>query len=508
MKQLTRRGFLGTSLAAGGALAARGDDVNERKRPNILLLFSDQHHAGVLGCAGHPDVRTPALDELARQGVRYDRAYCQDGVSAPSRSSMLTGHYPRTTGVVYNPDNPPHPEQFTTLQDHLKEHGYRTAAFGKRHLPRAFDGGFDVTCTALPEKFDPSDENYWDWIEARGELEAFERDWNAEFGHRFKPSRAAEMCCRESELRPESTMEAYTAMRTMEYLRDAGRSGSPFFCWCSFYRPHQPYTPLPQYTAQYPPDGVALPGSIHEPPENLPPLLEKYRGNENKPWCLGLAAKDESLYRRYIAYYYALVAEIDHHIGAILRTLEEEGLADNTIVIYTSDHGDFVGHHGMIEKIHNGHNIYEDTLRVPFIVRAPGAKRGAVHDDLVELTDLYPTLLELGGLPAPAGLPLPGRSLAANLRSGAPVGREVAFSENYVMLTAIGADHKLGAWIEPPENGFPDMLFSRTQDPLEMHNLAGTASAAEAESRLREAMGAFCAGTPNMTGKPMAPPRA
>ncbi len=509
MSAYSRRGFLAAALATGEAVSAvsRGEPQRpgSHQRPNILLLFSDQHNAGVMGCAGHPDVKTPRLDQLAAEGVRFARAYCQDGVCAPSRASMLTGHYPRTTGVLYNPDRPPRPEALTTLHAHLKANGYRTAAFGKRHLPRPYDPGFDYTCTTLQDRWDPSDENYWDWIEEQGALETFERDWNAEFGHRFTPNRAVEMCSRLSELDPSQTMEAYTARKTMEYLRDARNHDAPFFAWCSFYRPHQPYTPLPGYAAPYPLYQVHLPGSLHEPAGHLPPLLRRFRRNEKKPWCLGLAAKDVTLYRRYIAYYYALVAEIDYHIGTVLDTLDAEGLADNTIVIYTSDHGDFVGHHGMIEKIHNGHNVYEDTLRVPFIMRLPGAMTPGTREDLVELVDLYPTLLELTGITPPAGPPLPGKSLVSNLRHGTPVGRAVAFSENYIMLTAIASRYKLGGWIERPEDGFPDLFFDREKDPLEMRNLHDEAAVRNERDALRAAMADFVGNTLNVTNKALRP---
>ena len=117
----------------------------------------------------------------------------------------------------------------------------------------------------------------------------------------------------------------------------------------------------------------------------------------------GSAAKDHAIYRRYVAYYYALVSEIDHHIGAVLDELKRLGLADNTIVIYASDHGDFVAGHGMVEKCAVGHNVYEDTLHVPMMFRWPGRfKAGAVRDDLTSLIDLYPTILDLAGIKHPA----------------------------------------------------------------------------------------------------------
>jgi arylsulfatase A-like enzyme len=495
---LSRRSFMGSAVAAG-AYGLLADGAEPEEQPNILLLFSDQHHAGVMGCAGHPDVITPNLDRMATEGVRFDRTYCQDGVCVPSRTSMMTGQYPRSTGVLYNPDRPTKPESMVPLQQKLRDSGYYTGAFGKRHLGKGLDHGWDASATTLPKRHEPSDDYYWDWIGEQGALETFEWDWNAEFGNRHKPSRCAPMASRISELNPDQTMEAYTARRSMAFMREAKKRKQPFFCWSSFYRPHQPYTPQRAYVEQYDLDAIELPKSLYEAPEKLPPLLERQRRAKGLPWCLGLAAEDVSLYRRYIGYYYALVTEIDAHMGEIMRMLETEGLAENTIVIYSSDHGDFVGHHGMIEKMHSGHNVYEDTLRVPFIVHAPGRIAAQkARTDLVELVDLYPTVLDLAGIEKDS---MPGRSLAPTLFEGTPLGRDVAFSENWVMLSAIGARYKLGSWLERPENGFPDMLFDRHEDPLEMNNLIGKPEGAEAMASLREAMREWSERTPNVTGK-------
>jgi arylsulfatase A-like enzyme len=188
------------------------------------------------------------------------------------------------------------------------------------------------------------------------------------------------------------------------------------------------------------------------------------------------------------------VEEIDDHIGDVLASLEALGLSENTIVIYTSDHGDFCGAHGMIEKCAPGHNVYEDTLRVPLIVRWPAGAIPHRCDDLVELVDLYPTLLDLCGVPAPASAwPLQGRSLAAELtgQAATPV-RPYVVSENWTQATVITRTAKLGVWIDPGpgyardfRGQFPDMLFDRTSDPYETHNLIGQPQAAGIEQTLR-----------------------
>jgi arylsulfatase len=180
-------------------------------------------------------------------------------------------------------------------------------------------------------------------------------------------------------------------------------------------------------------DGIQIPQSIAESVKNLPPELAQRRISKDGIWCLELAKKDEQLYRDYIGAYYALVTEVDHHVGQVMKELEEERLLENTIIIYTSDHGDFVGNHGLIEKSSTGHNVYEDTLRVPLMVYWKGKTRnGLTTDDLAQLADLYPTLMELCGItppkqPAAYG----GTSLAPLLLTGQPLGRDFIISENW-----------------------------------------------------------------------------
>ncbi|UCD29792.1 MAG: sulfatase-like hydrolase/transferase, partial [Planctomycetota bacterium] len=205
MKSINRREFIQDgAVAAAGVMGlsavtfgktrkvkkgTRKGAKENTDRPNILLLYSDQHNAGVMSRAGHADVITPRLDRLASEGVLFNRAYCPDGVCVPSRVSLMTGQYPRTTGVLHNPDRPSQVERFEPLAQVLRDNGYRTAAFGKRHLPPRLDIGWDVRCSHLSDE--PSEELYRHWIKKRGQLAEFERDWNAEFGYRLPGNQAA-----------------------------------------------------------------------------------------------------------------------------------------------------------------------------------------------------------------------------------------------------------------------------------------------------------------------------
>lgn len=479
------------------------------EQPNVLLLTSDQHRADVLGCEGHPDVRTPNLDDLAATGVRFSRAYCQDAVCAPSRNSMMSGCYPRTLGCLENTDHTQVMDEVVSLQRSFQTNGYRTAAFGKRHLSGAIDEGWDVVAS----HDDGADDSYVDWIEERGHGEAFALDWAAEFGqgapgseYREEELPRAVLATRESELPDGYTMEAYTKRRTVEFLEQQADSDSPFFCWSSFYRPHQPYTPLPRFLDRFETsrwgegtkygDAIKRPPTLDHPPGALPPLLEEWHRGSNRLWRLDEAREDEQLYRDYVAAYYALVEEIDHHVGHVLDALEEMGLRENTIVIYTADHGDFVGSHGMVEKAAAGHNVFEETLRVPLIVSWPDQLlENAVCNGLAELLDLYPTLLELTGSERPdCTRPLQGRSLADTLERGASIDREYTVSENWSQAAVVTERYTLGAWLDSGERrdrdyrDFGDMLFDRRADPGELNNRIDDPELADVKDELYGAL--------------------
>lgn len=501
---MDRRSFLKTSaaaavVAASGCSAAASRGARGRK-PNILFLFTDQHKADVMGCAGHPLVKTPHLDRLAAEGVRFTRNYCPDGICVPSRTSMFTGLYPRTTGVIYNSDRPPYPERLHPLHSLLRASGYVTGCFGKRHFPRGLnETDWDISATTINPKLDPSDFDYYDWVTKRGQFDSHNRD--------FKESHQADLMAHISNTSPENRTTAYLADRSIEFLRKASREDRPFFCWSSFIYPHQPYTPIKKWADLYDLDSIELPGNLSEPVENLPQRMREWRTRTTPPWNCGTAAENHTIYRRYIAYYYALMSEVDHHIGRILSALNALKLADNTIVIYASDHGDFVAAHGMVEKCAVGHNVYEDTLRVPLIFHWPGKfEKGLTCNSLTGLIDFYPTLLELTGIARPAqGYDLPGQSLVPALTGRSIHERPYLISENCSQVTAIERRYKLGKWITPPPKyaswdwgkTHPGMLFDRQADPLEVNNLIEKPEMKTVQNRLKEYMEQWEAATPD-----------
>lgn len=516
---LTRRVFLKTVAATGitlaGASCRSAAGLSERQqKPNVLLLFSDQHQADCLGFRNHPDVLTPNLDRLAQSGAVFTRAYCQDGVCVPSRMSLMTGLYPRRLGILHNPDTSSVIDEVVSLPSVLRQNGYYTAAFGKRHLKGAADLGWDAHRGHIQEESPGG--SYWEWIEEQGYLDEFLSDWGAEFGGKYP---TADLGTRISRLPENMTMEAFTARETIRLIREQKNREKPFFCWASFYRPHQPYNAQKRFLDMYDysawgkgtvnGEGICKPATLNQSPGALPPALREWHEGKNKVWRLDKAANDEQLYRFYIASYYALVTEIDYHIGTIISALEEEGLLENTIVIYTSDHGDFVGRHGMVEKCALGHNFYEETLRVPLLIAYPKRiKHEQVLEDLTEMFDLYPTILELAGIEPPHTMHgMDAVSLVASLTGRPYEKREYIVSENWSQAAVITERYKLGIWLDPTGyardrdfRSFGDMLVDRNRDPDEIHNLIGDPQYAGIQKRLREHYDEFTARIP-ATGK-------
>lgn len=507
--KMTRRLFVKAAAVAAAAVTGVSCGLDAKpeatkQKPNILLLFSDQHQADCMGFQNHPDVITPNLDKLAKSGTVFNRAYCQDGVCVPSRMSLMTGMYPRKIGVLHNPDESSVIDDVVSLQSALRNDGYYTAAFGKRHLKGEADLGWDYH--RGHSRNETPGNSYWEWIEQNGYLDELLHDWSAEFGGRPPTEHLppADLATRISKLPEDMTMEAFTAKETIKLIREQKNRDKPFFCWASFYRPHQPYNAQKRFLDMYEyskwgqgtanGDAIKKPVTLNKSPDTLPPALREWHEGKNKVWRLDKAAEDEQLFRFYIASYYALVTEIDHHIGRIMQALDEEGLLENTIVVYTSDHGEFVGRHGMVEKCAIGHNVYEDTLKVPLIISWPDTlEKGQVVDELVELFDLYSTLLELAGTELPyTKYGIDAKSLTATLTGGKSEKRKYIVSENWSQAAVITENHKLGIWLDPTEyarqwdfRSFGDMLFDRNEDPNEINNLAGVAEYSEIEKQLR-----------------------
>ncbi len=220
---------------AGSACAPKARTETEGKKPNVIILFSDQHNKKVMGFEGHPDVITPNLDQLASESTVFDRAYCTQGICVPSRSSLMTGLSVRTMGFVNNGGHTSVMDDVVSMASIFKQNGYKTYSFGKRHLRNAIDEGWDVK---KGHSYNPDDDdNYVSWIERNGYAREFAEDWAAEFGKGPRGSSefeseipTADLGTRISKLPEDYTMEAYTAMETIKMIKGHAKSDSAFFC--------------------------------------------------------------------------------------------------------------------------------------------------------------------------------------------------------------------------------------------------------------------------------------
>ncbi len=455
---------------------------------NVLFLFSDQHNAKIMGCAGNPIVLTPTMDALAQSGVYFANAYCQVGVSVASRASLMSGVYARESGVLSNSDSPSDQGRWTMLAQLFQYNGFSTGCFGKRHLGNDLMAtGWDRSATTISTTQDKdTDHNYYDWLVEQGQYELYnsvdatENSLNIAISLIDNQYRDA----------------AYTADRTIEYIKECAKEGNRFFIWSSFVGPHQPYAPTQSWADLYPIGSIPLPSSHKQPADSLPKQLYNWRTRTTPPpW--NFAAADDTQYQTFLSYYYAQVSEVDHYMGEIINTLKEAGVYENTVIIYSSDHGEFAARNGMVEKCNSGHNVYDATLRVPLIISHPGSLRqGVTSDEVVGLIDIYPTLVDIMGLKKPVlGMQnLAGESLANHLSAGKELDRKYIFSENWSQVSVISKDHTLGVWIDPynaysgksdMRGEFPDMLFDHATDPEEVSNKIYDESYDSVEQTLR-----------------------
>jgi choline-sulfatase len=426
----------------------------EPRRPNILWICADDHAPYVCGAYGNKIVRTPNLDRLASEGVRFNRAYCNSPVCTASRQSFLTGRYPRTLGVTHLQTSLPADEP--TLATMLRAAGYDTAAIGKMHfnsnLTHGFDHRIDVPqhtryLREHPPKPLPSD------IEVLPPWRPF-RD----------PARIwLNSTCLPFGARDEDMTGTFFARQATDYLRQ--RSDKPFFLMVSFYEPHSPFRFPIEYRGKYKAEQFVAPKVGPEDDAQIPAIFRSLTEREKQ----GI-----------IAAYYTSTEFTDKNAGLVLDALKQSGRAADTLVIYTGDHGYMLGQHGRFEK----HCCYEPAVRAPLLIRWPEHfKSGQSTNALVEFIDFVPTVLGLCRVPTPATVQ--GKSLAPLLRGESNKHRErvvVEYSENeeamirterWKFIYCTGKrERQDGYSTGRPLPGRTIGLYDEENDPEEMSNLA------------------------------------
>lgn len=431
-------------------------------QPNILLIQADQLAPQFLPAYGHPVVQAPNLSRLAAEGMVFDAAYCNSPLCAPSRFSMMTGRLPTRIEAWDNASQLS--SEIPTFAHYLGDIGYRTALSGKMHFvgPDQLHG-FDerLTTDVYPSDFT------WtpDWNDPTRRL-----DWY----HDMDVVRAAGECLRCSNLDFDEEV-AFTANR---WLYDMAKQPQPppWMLTVSFIQPHDPYLARPEYLARYRDVEIDAPRLTRDDVVDDPHsarLRHAYQ-NEQEPVTL-----EETLRAR--RSYYASISYLDDRIGELLQTLSETGFADNTVVVFTADHGDMLGERGLWFKM----SWFDYSARVPLIMRGPGIETGRV-DAAVSLVDLMPTFIDLaGGSPDTTIVtPFEGASLLPHLQGG--IGRDEAIGEYLAEGTAHPAFMiRRGGFKFISVEGDPDQLYDMANDPLETTNLADDRRHSEAVASLR-----------------------
>ncbi len=431
---------------------------NVATTPNVLLLMVDQMRADAMGCAGNSQIQTPGLDRMAAQGLRFARGYSNVPVCIPARHSTMTGQpcsvHLRPTLTVPNPE-----PMLPTLAHLLGLAGYRTHAIGKMHWrPVRRHHGFH-RMELMEEIPDWRDEDeYLMYLQQHG------------YGHIREVHGIRNILYHlpQVSLIPEEHHgSTWVADRTVDFLEQNARSGNrPFFCFSSWIAPHPPWNPPEPYASMYDPDALSLPETWERDPQTLPPTVRQLTQYAD------VQHASPELLQRIKALYYGSVSLIDRGVGRILATLDRLGLSENTLVIFTSDHGEMLGEQHAFQKA----IPYEPAARVPFLMRMPSrVRQGAVSDEFVSLLDILPTALDLAEVEYPRPHadehPLLGSSLLG--REGGGLAQE---RDHIVLELGHGARRWLsvrqgdwryayylgGGWRE---------LYNLASDPHERHNL-------------------------------------
>ena len=471
--------------------------MGTEKRPNVLIIMTDQHRAGYMSCAGDGSpVKTPNIDRIAKRGIRYENAYCAYPVCVASRNAMLTALYPHTTGVITNSDRLD--RRYRTMAHHFNSFGYMTGLVGKMHFNDSCSHGFEYY-TSINDwlmYLGPKARHYADEI-ANHQLtgsffgtliddgagfpdlsDVWENNLSPWVGEvkKFPLGQVA------SALAEEDHLDMFVARESAKFLKKY--KDQQFFLTASFMKPHTPFYPPKKYAEMYPLESIQLkdPGDMSGYPSHVTNYREGFR---NVPEIQRKAAQ---------AGYYGNLAFADFCIGYLYDKLESLGLLENTIVVYTSDHGEMDGDHGLYQKF----CMFEPAVKVPLIISWPGSiKENAVCHNLIAQLGLYPTLAELAHTaPASAeplahmeGAPkkLDAESFAGSVREPQdfrPADIFAEFNVNDKRRAQYMA--RSGKYKYIAHGTGESELYDLEKDPGELENLSNRLDFAETGNKLRE----------------------
>lgn len=480
----------------------------KRKEPlNLLFIFTDEHSVNTMGAYGNSQIDTRNLDKLADQSIVFDDCYVTQPICTPSRSSIMTGLYPHTNGCVSNniplsPDTPCFPE----LGDYT---GYKRGYFGKWHL------GDEIFPQHGFEEWRSIEDSYRNHYSERRDKTQHSTYHHFLTEKGFPPDKRSKDGFLEfsrgyaSSLSEEFTKSAYLAREACEFLEET--QGEPFILYVNFLEPHMPF--FGPRNDQYDPNEIPLPPTFHNELKEDQSLAARLMGRGLRQYGQnGLPLRTESDWRRLIANYWGLVSQVDTQIGKIIDKLEELGLMENTIVVYTSDHGDMMGSHNLLTKA----VMFQEAVKVPLLIKIPGMECGGRRIKApVSQIDLVPTLLELMGQDISEHLQ--GHSWIPYLSGEGELKEQDVFIEwsggNFKFVEDLRKDHISEFWkdlistneealeaindpirtIITPEGWKyncslrgEDELYNLNEDPYETHNLVKDSQYTSLIGELRE----------------------
>ena len=481
------------------------------QQPNILFIITDQQRADHVGFAGNTVVSTPNLDALAARSTVFDRAFVSNPVCMPNRSTIMTGRMPSAHGVVFNDRSlPPNANTFVRR---LRAHGYATGLIGKSHLQdgmsrearselpgvpgltEPWDQGWDAI--EDPERYeagDPADPDdfygfghielalghgaqvgghHYLWARERG---ATHDELVAGYRHDSDVPRRSELWWQihEAPFPEEHYSTTFVTERTVDFIESSHTSGRPWMTWCSYPDPHHPLSPPAPWLDRHDPADIELPDTFDDPGDDWPLHLQLIRslGPDDENFVIPFGPSPDQA-RAAIAATYGMIEFIDQGIGTLLATIDRLGIADNTIVVFTSDHGDMMGDHGLILKLAMH---FQGCLRVPLVLHVPGRSPARTRS-LASSIDLPETLLDLCGIAEYQGMQ--GHSLVPVLDDPTATVRDRVLIEEDFPLRAVGPGpplktrtliSDLGRYTRDTDG--QDQLFDLSTDPDELVDLS------------------------------------